>query len=161
MEEMSKHNQIGKAAMKAGMDRKTARKYVDGGKLPSELATARDWRTRADPFDEHWPQIEERLRITPELEAKTLFELLQEQHPERYQDGQLRTLQRRVRWWRAAHGPEQEIVLGQEHRPGSGPPGRSWTGRAGPSRCRTGGRYTASAERQLDLPTDDNYIAPS
>jgi len=31
--------------MKAGMDRKTARKYVDGGKLPSELTTPRDWRT--------------------------------------------------------------------------------------------------------------------
>lgn len=118
MEEMSKHGHIGQAAMKADMDRKTARKYVAGGKLPSELATTRFWRTRPDPFEQHWPEIEERLRITPELEAKTLFELLQEQHPERYQDGQLRTLQRRVRWWRAAHGPEQEIVLGQEHRPG-------------------------------------------
>jgi hypothetical protein len=118
MEEMSKHGHIGQAAMNADMDRKTARKYVAGGKLPSELATTRDWRTRPDPFEQHWPEIEERLRITPELEAKTLFELLQEQHPERYQDGQLRTLQRRVRWWRAAHGPEQEIVLGQEHRPG-------------------------------------------
>ncbi|HMG20296.1 MAG TPA: IS21 family transposase [Kofleriaceae bacterium] len=118
MEEMSKHGHIGQAAMKSDMDRKTARKYVAGGKLPSELATTRDWRTRLDPFEKHWPEIAERLRITPELEAKTLFGLLQEQHPERYQDGQLRTLQRRVRWWRAAHGPEQEIVLGQEHRPG-------------------------------------------
>jgi hypothetical protein len=97
--------------------RRRARKYVASGKLPSELATTRDWRTRPDPFEQDWPELEERLRITPELEAKTLFELLQEQHPERYQDGQLRTLQRRVRWWRAAHGPEQEIVLGQEHRP--------------------------------------------
>ena len=118
MEEMSKHGQIGRAAMKAGMDRKTARKYVAGGKLPSELAMTRAWRTRHDPFEEHWPEIAERLRLTPELEAKTLFELLQEQHPARYQDGQLRTLQRRVRWWRAARGPEQEIMLGQAHRPG-------------------------------------------
>ena len=118
MEEMSKHGHIGQAAMKSDMDRKTARKYVAGGKLPSELATIRDWRTRPDPFEQHWPEIEERLRVTPELEAKTLFDLLQEQHPERYEDGQLRTLQRRVRWWRAARGPEQEIVLGQEHRPG-------------------------------------------
>src|SRR4051812_5542077 len=122
MEEMSKHGRIGQAAMKAGMDRKTARKYVADGKLPSETATTRDWRTRPDPFEEHWPEVEERLRRTPELEAKTLFELLQVQHPERYADGQLRTLQRRVRWWRAAHGPEQEIVLGQEHRPREGAP---------------------------------------
>ncbi|MEO6878438.1 MAG: IS21 family transposase [Gemmatimonadaceae bacterium] len=100
------------------MDRKTARKYVASGKLPSEKSAPRDWRTREDPFEAHWPEIEERLRITPELEAKTLFELLQEQHPERYEDGQVRTLQRRVKWWRAAHGPEQSIVLGQQHRPG-------------------------------------------
>jgi hypothetical protein len=118
MEEMSKHGRIGQAAMKAGMDRKTARKYVDGGKLPSERATTRGWRTRLDPFEAHWPEIAEQLRLTPELEAKTLFEVLQEQHPERYEDGQLRTLQRRVRWWRAARGPEQELSLGQLHRPG-------------------------------------------
>jgi hypothetical protein len=44
--------------------------------------------------------------------------MLQAQHTERYEDGQLRTLQRRVRWWRAAHGPEQEIMLAQQHRVG-------------------------------------------
>lgn len=118
MEEMSRHGEIGQAAMKAGMDRKTARKYVAAGKLPSEMATARDWRTRPDPFEEHWPEIEARLQATPELEAKTLFELLQEQHPERYADGQLRTLQRRVREWRAAHGPDRDVVFAQRHRPG-------------------------------------------
>ncbi len=71
MEEMSNHGQMGRAAMKAGMDRKTARKYVDGGKLPSQLATRRDWRTRVDPFEQHWSEIVERLALTPELEAKT------------------------------------------------------------------------------------------
>jgi hypothetical protein len=118
MEEMSKHGHIGHAAMKAGMDRKTARKYVDGGKLPSELTTRRDWRTRVDPFEEHWSEVVERLTLAPELEAKTLFEALQAEHPERYEDGQLRTLQRRIRWWRAAHGPDQEVSLAQLHRPG-------------------------------------------
>ena len=118
MEEMSKHGHIGQAAMKADMDRKTARKYVAGGKLPSEMTTARDWRTRPDPFEAHWPEVEARLRETPELEAKTLFELLQAEHPDRYDEGQLRTLQRRVRQWRAAHGPERDIVLAQQHRAG-------------------------------------------
>ena len=118
MEEMTKHGRIGQAAMKADMDRKTARGYITSGKLPSDKPTSRDWRTRSDPFEAHWPEIEERLRLTPELEAKTLFELLQEQHPERYQDGQLRTLQRRVKWWRTARGPERSIVLAQLHRPG-------------------------------------------
>ena len=118
MEEMSKHGRIGDAAMKAGMHRQTARKYVAAGELPSTMVAARDWRTRPDPFDEHWPEIETRLRATPELEAKTVFELLQEQHPGRYEDGQLRTLQRRVKRWRAAHGPERDVVFAQHHRAG-------------------------------------------
>ncbi len=118
MEEMSKHGRIGDAAMKADMHRETARKYVAAGKLPSELKQPRDWRTRPDPFAEHWPELEARLRTTPELEAKTLFELLQQQHPGRYEDGQLRTLQRHVKRWRAAHGPDREVVLAQQHRPG-------------------------------------------
>ena len=50
MEEMTKHGRVGLAAMRAGMDRKTARKYVQGGKLPSEMVEPRDWRTREDPF---------------------------------------------------------------------------------------------------------------
>jgi hypothetical protein len=104
--------------MKADMDRKTARKYVAAGQLPSEMTQPRDWRTRPDPFEEHWPEVETRLRDTPELEAKTLFELLQQQHPGRYEDGQLRTLQRHVKRWRAAQGPEREVVLAQQHRPG-------------------------------------------
>jgi predicted site-specific integrase-resolvase len=49
MEEMSKHGQIGNAAMKAGMDRKTARRYVADGKLPSEKSKTRDWRPRGTP----------------------------------------------------------------------------------------------------------------
>ena len=118
MEEMSKHGKVGVAAMKAGMDRKTARKYVAAGKLPSEMKAPREWRTRPDPFVEHWPEVQARLEATPELEATTLFDVLREEHPDRYADGQLRTLQRRVKEWRAAHGPDQEVVLGQRHRPG-------------------------------------------
>lgn len=118
MEEMTKRGRIGDAAMKAGMHRQTARKYVEAGDLPSTMVAPRDWRTRSDPFEEHWPDIEARLRATPGLEAKTLFELLEEAHPGRYAPGQLRTLQRRVKHWRAAQGPEREVVIAQRHRPG-------------------------------------------
>ena len=118
MEEMSKQAGIGVAAMKAGMDRKTARKYVKAGKLPSEMNEPRDWRTRVDPFEGHWEGLAAMLRETPELEAKTLFEHLVEKHPGRYEAGQLRTLQRRVSQWRAKEGPEQEVMLSQRHRPG-------------------------------------------
>jgi hypothetical protein len=118
MEEMSKHGQIGRAALKADMDRKTARKYVTAGRLPSELIAPRTWRTRDDPFAEHWPQVEERLADSPGLEAKALFEWLSELYPGRYEPGQVRTLQRHVRAWRAERGPDKDVVLAQQHRPG-------------------------------------------
>ena len=118
MEEMTKHGRIGLAAMRAGMDRKTARKYVSGGKLPSEQAMPRDWRTHEDAFVEHWPELEAMLSDAPALEAKTLFEVLMEKYPDRYEQGQLRTLQRRVKSWRAERGPDKPVMLAQLHRPG-------------------------------------------
>lgn len=118
MEEFTKHGAMGIAAMRSNMDRKTARKYIAAGKLPSELRTQRDWRTREDPFVEHAAEIEALLRETPTLEVLSVFQVLCEKYPGHYEPGQVRTLQRRVRSWRAAHGPEKEIVLGQCHRPG-------------------------------------------
>jgi predicted site-specific integrase-resolvase len=50
MEELSKHGRVGLAAMRAGVDRKTAREYAKAGKLPAELVAPRTWRTRPDPF---------------------------------------------------------------------------------------------------------------
>lgn len=61
MREYAKHGEVGRAARAASMDRKTARKYIDGQKLPSELRADRDWRTRPDPFDADWPMIEQML----------------------------------------------------------------------------------------------------
>src|SRR5665811_161713 len=72
---------------------------------------------RADPFGAHWSQVEAMLAATPELEAKALFGWLCEQHPSSYQEGQVRTFQRRVNEWRALHQP-QVAVLEQVHRPG-------------------------------------------
>ncbi|HXS19561.1 MAG TPA: IS21 family transposase [Polyangiaceae bacterium] len=118
MNEFTKHGHVGRAAMLANMDRKTARKYLGEGKLPSEMKGAREYRTRVDPFEETWPWVEEQLKREPDLQAKTLFEELTRQRPERFDEGQLRTLQRRVRDWRAAHGPEREIFFPQQHRPG-------------------------------------------
>ena len=118
MEEIQKHGGIGLAAMRAGMDRKTARKYVRAGKLPSELRKPHTWRTREDPFAEDWATLVEMLEEAPELEATTLFDHLSGLKPEAHRAGQLRTLQRRVREWRAQRGPEREIFFPQAHRPG-------------------------------------------
>jgi hypothetical protein len=119
MEEMSKHGKIGKASMKADFDRETGRKYLNLGKVPSQLAgKLRDWRTRESPFDEDWPELEEMLADAPALEAKALFEWLMKEQPEKYHLGQVRTFQRRVKQWRALKGPDKEVFFGQEHRPG-------------------------------------------
>jgi hypothetical protein len=47
------------AAAKSGMNEKTARKYRDLGKLPSELEAERirTWQTREDPFEEVWEMV--------------------------------------------------------------------------------------------------------
>ena len=118
MEEMSKHGEIGQAAMKADMDRKTARRYVATGKLPSEMKRPRWWRTRPDPFAEDWPAVAAMLVETPGLEALTVLELLIAKQPDRYNETHLRTLQRRIRRWRAEHGPDREVWFSQAHRPG-------------------------------------------
>ena len=86
MEEMSKHGEIGRAALRADMDRNTAAKYVAAGKLPSEMRAPRDWRTRRDPFEDDWPEIKALLESDPGLEAKTIFEDLLRRKPERYQE---------------------------------------------------------------------------
>lgn len=106
------------AAAKAGMDEKTARKYRDSGKLPSQVTPERAWRTRKDAFEEVWPEIAEILERDGAVEAKTVFDYLSRQHPGRFQEGELRTMQRRVKLWRARCGPAKEVMFVQEHSPG-------------------------------------------
>jgi len=43
-------NTKARAAAKAGMDEKTARKYLKNNQLPSQCHKAHAWRTRPDPF---------------------------------------------------------------------------------------------------------------
>ena len=109
---------FGIAAIKAGMDEKTARKYSKLGRLPSELEQPHTWRTRQDPFEDSWDGIKLMLEINPGLEAKTIFEDLQRRNPGRYADGQLRSLQRHIKVWRASEGPVKEVFFTQLHHPG-------------------------------------------
>ena len=106
------------AALKAGMDVKTARKYRRLGKLPGEVHPSHAWRTRADPFAEVWDEAREQLKLNTGLEAKSLFEWLQRKYPGRFADGQIRSFQRRVKRWRALEGPPREVFFAQVHEPG-------------------------------------------
>lgn len=106
------------AAAKANLrSRKTVAKYEKLEKYPSELKEPRAYRTREDAFEWVWPQIEEMLETTPELEAKALFEWLCEEKPGQYREGQLRTFQRRVERWRGLN-QTQVATLDQLREPG-------------------------------------------
>src|SRR5271157_2872851 len=72
------------AALKADMDRKSARKYRDRKQLPSQLRQPRTYRTRPDPLAAVWPRLEELLQGEPRLQAKTLLSWLQHEYPGQY-----------------------------------------------------------------------------
>lgn len=106
------------SSAQTGMDVKTARKYIKSGKLPSELKKKHTWKTRVDPFEDRWSEIEKILESAPLIQAKTVFTYLQEQYPGHYKERQLRTLQRKFSIWRAIKSTknlDNLIVFPQVH----------------------------------------------
>ena len=116
---LSRGKNLKVSALASGMDVKTARKYRDSDKLPSELQKEHNWRTREDPFADDWLKVKSLLENNPGLEATTIFKWLQRENSGKYQDGQLRTLQRRIKHWRATEGPPKEVYFPQVHYPGA------------------------------------------
>ena len=106
------------SALKAGVDRKTARKYLQSQASPEQLQKPHTWRTRADPLADIWTKASAMLAEAPELEAKALFEFLAAQPGSGLKPGHIRTFQRRVRQWRGTAGPEKEVIFGQSRVPG-------------------------------------------
>jgi len=120
MKELAKGAPLEAASAKAGMTRQTGAKYRRLGRLPSELSKPRDWRTREDPFEAVWGEVVQKLQEDEGLQAKTLFDWLDERYPGRFQPGQLRTLQRHVQRWRVldGDGAKRELFFPQRHRAG-------------------------------------------
>ena len=109
-------NTLKDASAKAGIDPKTARKYLtEDNPFQSAKHT---WKTRKDPFDEIWEEISNMLSLQPRLEAKTIFSYLLDKYPGKFQEGQLRTLQRRVKKWKGLEGDPKEVFFPQNHYPG-------------------------------------------
>jgi len=115
--ELGKGEPLATAALRSGMSENTARRYRAGA-LPNQRRQPRRYRTRQDPFAAVWPEIVAMLEQAPGLEAVTIFESLRMRPELSFSDGQLRTLQRKIRRWRAASGPEREVMFPQQHRPG-------------------------------------------
>jgi transposase InsO family protein len=106
------------AAAKAGISERSARRIERSNALPSQRPP-RSWRTREDPLGDAWDaEVVPLLQTDAQLNAVTLLEELQRRHPGQYGAGVLRTLQRRMRQWRAVHGEEREVFFAQEHPPG-------------------------------------------
>lgn len=102
------------AAAKAGISVRSGRRIETSTQTP-RVNTERDWRTREDPLAAVWEtELLPLLENEPKLTGTTLLDYLQEHYPEHYDQTLLRTLQRRVKQWRALHGPEREVIFRQQ-----------------------------------------------
>jgi hypothetical protein len=100
------------AASKAGISERSGRRIEQGGRpsVPGE----RHWRTREDPFEAIWekelvPLLEKEAQLT----GLTLWEYLEDEHAGKFPFSVLRTLQRRVKHWKATQGPDKAVIFRQ------------------------------------------------
>ena len=113
----NKLSQVASAA-KAGISERSARRIEGGQSLPSQRPQ-RNWRTREDPLSAVWDsEVIPLLQTDARLNAVTLLEELQRRYLGQWDSRVLRTLQRRIRLWRAKYGVEREVYFAQEHPPG-------------------------------------------
>ncbi len=112
--ELVKGKTLTAAAAAAGMSERSGRNWRKR-KFPSDRKRhRRHWRTRPDPFEGVWEeQIEPLLKADRDgvLQATTVLEWLDRQDPGRFAAAQLRTLQRRMRDWRALNGPDKKVYF--------------------------------------------------
>lgn len=106
----NKYDHLYQAADVAGMSSKTARKYFTTQKLPNQNRVEYTWQNREGPFETDWDRTVQHLIDSSQgtLQATEPFKTLQRMHPDKYQDGKIRTLQRRVKAWKALHGPAKK-----------------------------------------------------
>jgi len=105
------------AGAKAGFSSAAAYRFEKDPRLPSQKKTRRE-RRRADPLAGVWDsEVVPLLKDAPGLRPIAIFEELCRRHPE-LSAGTRRTLERRIRGWRAVNGRDREVIFRQEHPPG-------------------------------------------
>lgn len=105
------------AAAKAGVSERSGRAYEQGKR--KDPWQKNRWRSCPDPLSKVWEsELRPLLEQTPTLTAITLLDYLQSKYMDEYPDSVLRTLQRRVKQWRALSGPEKEVMFRQVHEVG-------------------------------------------
>jgi hypothetical protein len=105
------------AAAKAGFSAATAYRNEQDPRLPSQKKAPRG-RRRRDPLAMVWDsEIVPLLKSVPGLRPVAIFDEIRRRHPE-IGAGVRRTLERRIRAWRALNGVEQDVIFRQSHPPG-------------------------------------------
>ena len=105
------------AAARAGFSTATGYRTAQDPRLPSEKRTPRE-RRRPDPLaDVFAADVVPMLKASPGLRPVAILEELLRRHPD-LGPGIRRTLERRIRQWRALHGAEREVIFRQLHEPG-------------------------------------------
>ena len=100
------------AAAKAAISERSGRRIEKGERqsIPGE----RHWRTREDPFEAIWEkELVPLLEKESQLTGLTLWEYLEDEHAGKFPFSVLRTLQRRVKHWKATEGPEKVVIFRQ------------------------------------------------
>ena len=114
---LKKTHTIDVAAAKTGFSRATGYRLAEDPSFPSGKAAARG-RRRPDPLaDIFETEVVPILENSPGIRSVGVFEALMQRHPD-LDPGVRRTLERRIRAWRAEHGPEREVIFRQTHEPG-------------------------------------------
>ena len=110
------HTQL-TAATKAGFSERTARRIEKGEHQTKRQP--RNYTTRKDPLNGLFESLlMPLLEQNPALQPITLLEVLVSHSPDTFDDSNLRTLQRRVKRWRAKYGPDKDVIFLQRHSPG-------------------------------------------
>lgn len=105
------------AAAKAGLSRATGYRIAKTPTPPSQAARGRG-RRRPDPLEDIFEtEVIPLLKAAPGLRPVAIFEEMLRRHPA-LSPGIRRTLERRIRAWRAQYGEEQEVIFRQIHEPG-------------------------------------------
>ena len=108
---------VATAAAKAGFSTASGYRIGHDPQLPSNKASVRG-RRRPDPLADIFDaEVVPLLREAPGLRSVAVFEEMLRRHPD-LGAGVRRTLERRIRSWRALHGEEQEVIFRQTHEPG-------------------------------------------
>lgn len=112
-----RNDPVSRAAAKAGISPSSGYRILQDPRLPSQRQTSRG-RRRPDPLDGIFDEeVVPMLEAAPGLRPIAVYEELRRRHPD-LSDGIRRTLERRIRSWRALHGPEREVIFRQVHEPG-------------------------------------------